>query len=175
MPGQVKTRLIPALGANGAMATHSQMVSDALALLQSLGELELHTDIATDAWPQFTGTRQVQTPGDLGRRMLAALSTGRVMIAGSDAPGVPLPHYRELIDAEADVSLGPTEDGGFYAICARRTHTEMFDGVEWSSGKELRQTIQACERCGLTVHLGSRWFDIDTPEDLERARAAGIL
>jgi glycosyltransferase A (GT-A) superfamily protein (DUF2064 family) len=108
--------------------------------------------------------------------MLEALqSAPHTMVVGSDAPAIPEGHLRMLLASTADVALGPTEDGGFYAIATRRTHSAMFTGVEWSSGLELRQTIRACEACGLTVELGPRWFDIDTPEDLERARAAGIV
>jgi glycosyltransferase A (GT-A) superfamily protein (DUF2064 family) len=152
------------------------MVSGALIRLARFGPVELHTDAATTAWPDFAGARRVQVQGDLGARMLAALSQGLpAMIAGSDAPGIPDAHLAALLGSPADVALGPTEDGGFYAIAARRTHADMFRDVEWSSGSELRQTIRACERCGLTVEIGPRWFDIDTPEDLERARAAGIL
>lgn len=176
VPGQVKTRLIPALGAEGAAELHRRMVSDALIRLGRFGPVELHTDAATSEWPDFSGARRVQAQGDLGARMLAALSQGLpAMIAGSDAPGVPDAHLAALLGSPADVALGPTEDGGFYAIAARRTHADMFRDVEWSSGSELRQTIRACERCGLAVEIGPRWFDIDTPQDLERARAAGIL
>jgi rSAM/selenodomain-associated transferase 1 len=174
--GRVKTRLIPLLGAEGAADLHRRLVRAALARLAAVGPVELHTDVATDAWPEFAGPRIVQAEGDLGARMLAALASGgHVLIVGSDAPGVPDGYLNALLASTADIALGPTEDGGFYAIAARRTHPEMFAGVAWSSGSELRQTIQACERCGLTVQIGPRWFDIDTPEDLERARAASIL
>lgn len=174
--GRVKTRLIPALGAEGAAQLHRRLVADALARLSRLGPVELHTDAETDAWPEFEGPRRLQAEGDLGARMLAALASGApAIIVGSDAPGIPDAHLAALLGSSADVALGPTEDGGFYAIAARRTHPEMFRGVEWSSGGELRQTIRACERCGLTVEIGPRWFDIDTPEDLERARLAGIV
>ena len=30
------------------------------------------------------------------------------------------------------VALGPAEDGGYYAICCRRTHPAMFAGVAWA-------------------------------------------
>jgi rSAM/selenodomain-associated transferase 1 len=174
--GRVKTRLIPVLGPEGAERLHRRMVSEALERLEAFGRIELQTDAVTDAWPEFKGPRHVQAPGDLGARMRAALETGLpAMIVGSDAPGIPGPHLQSLLHSSADVALGPTEDGGYYAIAARQTHPDMFHQVEWSSGKELRQTVRACELCGLTVEIGPRWFDIDTPEDLERARAAGIL
>lgn len=176
IPGRAKTRLIPALGAEGAAALHERMVADALPRLDGIGELELHTDEATAAWPAYEGIRKLQVPGDLGAKMLAVLSERpHTMIVGGDAPAIPRSYLEALRDSPADVAIGPTEDGGYYAISARRADPRMFEGVEWSSGRELRQTIAACERCGLSVFLGSWWFDIDTVEDLDRARTAGIL
>jgi rSAM/selenodomain-associated transferase 1 len=174
-PGRVKTRLIPALGAEGACAVHEWLVRDALARLAELGPLELHTDDATTAWPEFRGIRRVQVPGDLGARMLAAMEGRHAMIVGSDAPAIPAAHLRLLLTARSDVALGPADDGGYYAIACRRTHPEMFAGVEWSSGRECRQTADACHEAGLSVELGASWFDIDDEEDLRRAIRQGLV
>jgi glycosyltransferase A (GT-A) superfamily protein (DUF2064 family) len=51
----------------------------------------------------------------------------------------------------------------------------MFDGVEWSSGRELDQTAAACRACGLSVALGPVWWDVDTPQDLDRLAATSDL
>ena len=55
-----------------------------------------------------------------------------------------------LLTADADVALGPAEDGGFYAIAARRTDPRMFDGVVWSQPTTLGGCDEAIRRCGLT-------------------------
>jgi glycosyltransferase A (GT-A) superfamily protein (DUF2064 family) len=68
------------------------------------------------------------------------------------------------------VALGPCEDGGYYAISCRRTHPEMFRGVEWSSARALEQTEEAARRCGLSVERGLGWYDVDRIEDLRRLR-----
>jgi glycosyltransferase A (GT-A) superfamily protein (DUF2064 family) len=44
----------------------------------------------------------------------------------------------------------------------------MLNGVRWSSSNALHDTICAVERCGLSHALGPEWFDVDTPNDLER-------
>lgn len=176
IPGRVKTRLIPALGAAGACALHEALVGDALRRLADVARVELHTDAATAAWPEFGGTRRVQVPGgDLGARMLAALDGRHAMIVGSDAPAIPAAHLHGLLAAVSDVALGPTEDGGYYAIACRRTHPAMFANVEWSSGRERLQTIDACRRAGLSVDEGAPWFDIDEPADLDRAVREGLI
>ena len=54
--------------------------------------------------------------------MIHALQVGldsgyeRVMIIGSDAPTLPAAHVSALLAADADITFGPAEDGGFYAI-----------------------------------------------------------
>jgi hypothetical protein len=178
-PGKVKTRLIPALGPDGAMELHVRLVADALDRLAAHGDLELHTDQPTAAWPSFTGPRRTQVPGSLGSKMFAALDGAlrtrrNVLLAGSDAPRIPSGHLHHLLDSPADVALGPTEDGGFYAISCRRVHPLMFEGVHWSSGKELLETVRACQALGMSTEVGRLWFDIDHPKDLERARDLGI-
>lgn len=173
--GRVKTRLIPALGAERAAALHSWLAGDALRRYREIAEVELWTDSPCDAWPDFTGPRRLQPAGDLGARMRTALDGRHAMIVGSDAPGVPLPHLERLIESEADVAIGPSNDGGYYAIAARRIEAAMFAGVEWSSGRELAQTVAACRAAGLSVSIGDEWFDIDTQDDLTRAVAEGLV
>ena len=182
--GRVKTRLQPRLSPRQAAELHTSFVRDMLEMLEAFStqaDLQLHTDVSTDAWNDAAVTLFRQVEGDLGRRMLHALETGlaagrpRVMIVGGDSPTLPPSHLQGLIDHPADVALGPAEDGGFYAICCRKTHPEMFAGVQWSGPLALRQTIRAAEARGLTVAVGETWFDIDSPSDLERlARAPSI-
>src|SRR5262249_43849833 len=97
-----------------------------------------------------------------------ALAAGRpfVLIVGSDSPTLPAEFMTELSRLDADVVLGPTRDGGFYAIGCRKIHPEMFAGVTWSSTFTLTQTIEAARWCGLSVSQGLEWFDIDEPDDL---------
>ena len=99
----------------------------------------------------------------------------RAIIVGTDAPTLPLAYLEQLLASEADVALGPTDDGGYYAISCRTTNPAMFDHVTWSGPLTLEQTVRAVERTGLSVELGSRWFDVDEPADLERLAASPDL
>ena len=179
IPESVKTRLIPGIGAELAAALHRAFVSDTLRVLQTLTpecDIELHTDVPTDAWPECA-SRKLQCPGDLGRKMLAALEgalcEGRpiAMIAGSDSPTLPAEYLAEMLDSPADVCLGPCTDGGYYAIACRRTHPAMFRDVTWSSAQTRSETVAAIERAGLSVALGREWYDVDCAEDLDRLLA----
>ncbi|MBL8293659.1 MAG: TIGR04282 family arsenosugar biosynthesis glycosyltransferase [Bryobacterales bacterium] len=169
--GQVKTRLAAAVGDECAAGLHRAFVADVLATALTLGEpVELHTDRPTEEWTEFGVTRRLQVAGDLGTRMLHVLRTAApAMIIGSDIPSVPASHLRQLLNAAADLALGPTRDGGYWAIRARRAPGEtLFRDVAWSSGREFSQTVTNAREDGLKVEIGPEWFDVDTVEDLRR-------
>jgi hypothetical protein len=172
--GRVKTRL--GLEPASALRLHRAFVRDALRTFGALEnvDMELSTDEICDDWAEWPGARSVQCSGDLGRRMLGALAhalgAGRpnAMVLGSDSPGLPRSHVLQLLESRGDVAIGPAEDGGYYAIACRRVHPEMFSGVRWSCESSLKDTVRAIEACGLSVEIGSKWFDVDTPADLAR-------
>lgn len=183
VPGRVKTRLLPVLSADEAAALHTTFVADMIERLQQVPgtHFELHTDIPSDAWAEFSVTRKLQIPGDLGLKMLHSLASAfasgydRAIIVGSDSPNLPVDHVQRLMTSGADIALGPTEDGGYYAISAKRTHSAMFEGVAWSTPATLSGTERALANCGLTMELGEIWFDVDEPADLQRLQACTDL
>ena len=177
IPGRVKTRLQPVWTPAQAAELHRAFVDDLLDTLVTLQPpvtVELHTDIPTDAWGRPGVSRHLQGAGDLGARMLRALTHSLesgacpTMIVGGDAPSLPASHVQELLAIDADVVLGPSEDGGYYAICCRRTHSAMFEAVEWSSPRALDDTARGARKAGLSVAFGPTWFDIDSANDLAR-------
>jgi uncharacterized protein len=183
IPGRVKTRLQPFLAAAEAASLYTAFVSDMLDRLRSIAgvELELHTNIPTDAWSTAGVTTRLQVDGDLELKMFHALDGAllaghpRAMIVGSDAPTLPVSHMEALLAAKADVALGPSTDGGYYAVSSRVAHRDMFKDVPWSSALTLDRTVAALGRCGFSVELGPEWFDVDEPEDLDRLAASPNL
>ena len=174
VPGQVKTRLCPPLTMEQAANLHRNFVAETIRKTAAIAPVELHTDIATDAWHEFIVARKLQCGGSLGARMFAAFSASCLpaMILGCDAPHLPESHIETLMKSEADVALGPAEDGGYWGIRCRRIHPQMFDGVEWSTSRACEQTVKASQACGLSVELGPLWWDVDTPADLARLRSS---
>jgi len=176
VPGSAKTRLAPALTPKAAAELYRAFVDEMIDRFRAFKDtdFELHTDTRNDAWDDSGVTRKLQISGDLGLRMIHALDDGlnrgyeKTIILGSDSPTLPSGHVRTLLTLETDVALGPAEDGGFYAIAARRTDPRMFDGVEWSQPTTMAAAITAIRRCGLTVEVGDLWFDVDSPGDLYR-------
>ncbi len=183
IPGRVKTRLQPFLAPADAASLYTAFVSDMLERLHSIAgvELELHTNIPTDAWSTTGVTTRLQAEGDLELKMFHALNRAllaghpRALIVGSDAPTLPVAHIEALLASKADVALGPSTDGGYYAVSSRVADPDMFKDVPWSSPLTLDHTVAALGRCGFSVELGPEWFDVDEPEDLDRLAASPNL
>lgn len=186
-PGRVKTRLAVSLGDEGALAAHIELTCAVLGNLVATGKpLTFWWDRAEPDDRRFArpildrladaGVGQVsQTGSDLGERMSRALATGlasasRAVIVGSDCPSVD-PDYIEQAFAsllEADVVLGPSDDGGFVLIGSRRDLGGCLQGINWGTDLALSQTVEALRRRQLTVvELAPRW-DVDEPEDWTR-------
>lgn len=185
--GAVKTRLQPYLTAQEACAVHETLLlGTARQLIESrLGEVELWLDRPGEH-PTINAAEALgcsgplmQVVGDLGRRMYAALAHGlaraeRVVLVGSDCPELDPDYLRSAFEAlkQADIVLGPAEDGGFVLIGARRLAPSMFDGVVWGAAETLSTTRTQLEQVGLHSVLLERRYDIDRPEDYERWQAA---
>jgi rSAM/selenodomain-associated transferase 1 len=184
--GKVKTRLIPALGEQGALAAHCELTQAVLDnLLATALPLQFWWDChrtppaeAADVMKKLQGQgvqQRFQSDGNLGDRMAAALcgalrSHKYAIIVGSDCPSVDAAHV--LLAAEklihVDVVLGPSEDGGYVLIGARKVVSGMLDGIHWGSEHVLRQTREKLESAGLSVGLLPMRWDVDEAEDWQR-------
>ncbi len=180
--GGVKTRLMSDYSAQEAADLHADM---ATTVIQRAKRLFDKVTIAADD-PEHTffsgfGLPLVeQGSGDLGERMQRQLarvfseSANGVVIIGADSPHM---EDERLLEAaallcECDVVIGPVEDGG-YDLIAMRAPFSLFDDVAWSTPHVLAQTVSNTEQLGLAVKLLETGFDVDFPEDVERARTAG--
>jgi hypothetical protein len=123
------------------------------------------------------GFRLVPQKGeDLGQRLANALGHHldlgyrRVVIMNSDGPTLPLACLEEAFSGleDADITLGPSYDGGYYLIGMQRLHTELFQGISWSTELVLAQTLDKCRESGLRVHCLPKWYDVDVGADLDR-------
>jgi rSAM/selenodomain-associated transferase 1 len=192
VPGQVKTRLIPVVGAQGAAKLYQDWV---IQFCSRLTHFEAATpEIAYQAHPLFSTPDWVlpknpfpffaQQGNTLGKKLLHAFDYGfnnnanKMVIVGSDSPDLPLQYIREAYEKleTEDLVLGPTLDGGYYLIGLRRPPSiELFKNVKWSTPSVLEETQKNAEALGYKIHLLPPYFDIDTPEDLEQfsARPSG--
>lgn len=122
-----------------------------------------------------------QLGDDLGERLegvvarASAHDLGPLLVVGADSPTLP-PSFlaaalEGLAGGRADVALGPTDDGGYYAVGLREPTPGIFDSVEWSTPRAYAQTARNAGRAGLRLLELPRWYDVDTPADLLRLRA----
>lgn len=190
VPGVAKTRLIPALGAEGAARLHAALLERTVrtAVESRLAPVELwcapdrdHPAFAALAarWPVAL---RDQPEGDLGARMHAALAAalGRASFAvlvGSDCPALTAGDLADActtLTGGADAVVVPAEDGGYALLGTRRAEPGLFDGIAWGESRVL-----AMQRDRLRA-LGWRWdelrtlWDVDRPADLARLGSLGI-
>ena len=96
----------------------------------------------------------------------------RVVLIGGDIPTLPFFHLQEafsrLTDPRTDVVLGPSEDGGYYLIGARKLHPCLFEDIAWSTATVLVETLAQARRHGLNVAQVPVWYDVDSEVDLAR-------
>jgi hypothetical protein len=179
LAGAVKTRLQPQLTPEQSASLHAALVADVWKRLGDLAGADrwLYSDGPDARLAKLAqGRVRRQSDGGLGIRMLrcfeqlAAEGNRRMLIVGADSPTLPLAYLRmgfELL-TQVDAVLGPTEDGGYYAVGCRGPHPGMFAGVEWSTDRTFEQTEAAFDRAGLSMARLPVWYDIDRYEDLQR-------
>jgi len=188
VPGHTKTRLIPALGAEGAAALHRALLRHALeaASAAAPGRLELwgagddpQGELA--ALAARTGASLHRQPGgELGTRMRTALDAavarhGSALVIGSDCPWLDADALHEAQAAleRHDAVLGPADDGGYVLLGMRRVDAALFDDIPWGTGHVLALTRARLASLGWSWHELPSRSDVDRPSDLAALRALG--
>lgn len=188
VPGTVKTRLIPALGAEGAAALAREMLEHTIraALLAKVGPIELCGSPAPDdpAWHElclpFTLEHTAQGDGDLGQRMARAtqrvLGSGQgALLIGTDCAEMSAPMLRAAarsLDSH-DAVLHPTADGGYALLGLRRFAPSLFEDIPWSTPEVARLTRLRIAKLGWRLDLGRQVHDIDEARDLVHWKYSG--
>jgi uncharacterized protein len=179
IPGEAKTRLIPALGAAGAAQLQRRMTQGTIATAQQTPHpIQIQfcggTIEELRSWLGNEFTYEAQSTGDLGDRMAHAFDQGfaaghdRVVIIGTDCPGIDRTILDQAFTAltSHDLVLGPAADGGYYLIGLRRAIPELFQSIAWSTATVRTKTLEIAMALNLTYDLLPELSDIDRPEDL---------
>lgn len=186
IPGQVKTRLIPALGESGATKFYERMARDVIDRMLDSELCDISIDCMPDSRHEFfvniLSQRCVelnkQIGNNLGERMAHAMQEAlkqyrNAIIIGTDAPCLTPAYIENAIDAlksGADVVLGPAEDGGYVLIAMSHLHEQLFNNIDWSTARVLQQTLETARQLNLSVHQLPVLWDVDTADDLDRVR-----
>ncbi len=186
IPGAAKTRLIPALGAEGAARLQRWMLQRtvAMALVADVGPVSLWC-AGDPAHRDFRVCRSFgsvelhpQPEGDLGARMLAAVAASPApagtLVIGTDCPALGAAHLRAAARAlgDHDAVVIPAEDGGYVLIGMRAPAPEVFAGVDWGSARVMAQTRQRLAALGWRWSEADPLWDVDLPRDLDRLYAS---
>lgn len=173
-PGQAKTRLIPALGADGAASLHRMLTERTVTAVRRSGlALEIRsTGAPVAAFAEWLGDDSVvdQGDGDLGDRLARAGAPYPTLFIGADAPDLTPALLRDAAQAlvHAPAVIGPAEDGGYWLLGLAQGVEDVFAGIDWSTDAVCAQTRARLAAAGIDPVLLPVLADCDRPEDLTR-------
>lgn len=173
-PGAAKTRLIPALGADGAAALHRRLTERTLVAVRASG-LPFEVRV-TGARPEAIGAWLGDAPAvdqgasDLGDRLRRAGPPYPTLFIGADAPDLAPDHLcaAALALAGAEVVIGPAEDGGYWLLGLARARDTLFADMPWGTERVYSETLARLATAGVVPAILPTLADLDRPEDLAR-------
>jgi rSAM/selenodomain-associated transferase 1 len=190
--GQVKTRLIPALGAQQACDLY-QVCLDYTVRQRCTAEIAPVTLCVTPSiehqkFKQYAkdyGVLLQQQQGhDLGARMayacrVALAQSDAVLLTGADAPALSNAMLEQALQQlyakqPTDIVMAPAEDGGYVLLGLRQYVAALFEDMPWGTAQVARLTRERCQAMQLTMHELTMCWDLDQPEDVERLVAGGL-
>jgi len=179
LPGLAKTRLVPALGEQGAAQLAERMLRHTLteAAAADLGSLELCVtpDAAHPCWSDISsGVRlSEQGDGDLGRRMARAArralaESDRVLLIGTDCPSLTRDRIKAAARAlqHSESVMIPALDGGYVLLGLTAFNPSLFRDIPWSTDQVAHLTRRRVRALGWRLHELEALHDIDEPGDL---------
>lgn len=184
-PGAVKTRLTPSLPPQVVTAFYRCLLDDSLTLARSLGALEIAImcpEADVDALTLLAGPG-VCVVAQRGEGLAAGLTSvfahfaegnqKRIIAFNSDSPHLPSAILEEAFEVLAthDIVVGPTYDGGYYLVGAKRSYPALFTDDGMGTGSALEQLLGRTRVLELSVSCVDPFYDIDVAEDLIRLAA----
>jgi len=184
-PGRVKTRLTSVYTPEAAAQLYEAMLRDALEQYARLGvAVRLHfpqpAGTVPSAYVDERWSLHEQRGAGLGPRMLHAVLDAfaagfrRVLLIGTDHPTLPSAFIEQglgLLSQAKHIVIGPSEDGGYYALGMNEAYPQLFAGMEYSHADVFAQTLERALATPAEVAVLPSWYDVDTPDEVERLKA----
>jgi len=184
--GKVKSRLAAVIGDDSAVSLYKNLVEKMLSTLKK-GTFSLYICFfpksAQKPIKNWLGRKYGYMPQhgkDLGERMRKGFTDGfamgyqRVVLIGSDIPGLPINYIEEAFKSlkKMDAVIGPAFDGGYYLIGFNQStfSPQVFKGIAWGTKNVFAETIEKLKRLRRAVHTLPYQRDIDTAEDLKHLK-----
>lgn len=186
VPGLVKTRLIPALGVEGAALAHAVLLThvakEALTWCSTpetnrLFRLWSTPDCSSPLLQGLALPDQLreQPSGGLGARLdwivQAGLAEAKgVFLLGGDAVSLDIKtlDWAESVLKDHDAVLIPAEDGGYVLLGVRCCAPELFGAIPWGTAQVAAATRTVLQTLGWSWQEVSGHWDVDSPADWER-------
>lgn len=181
--GKTKTRLCPALTPQQAADLSEALLLDTITLVSQLPGIDLALAITPPSSKVYfagitpTGTCLLPVEGEnIGACLVQAFETllgmgyRKALAINADSPSLPAQFILQAVDLldQADLVLGPGEDGGYYLVGMSRLQPGIFAEIAWSTDRVLVQTLERSRQLGLSTALTPPWYDIDTVAELQR-------
>jgi uncharacterized protein len=187
--GFSKTRLSPPLSQEEAASISRCFLKDTTAAIDALSHKDpfvagvaIYTPVGSEADFAELLPRSfkiiAQREGGFGTRLLGAtedlFSAGfsAVCLLDSDSPTLPFHYLRDLStflkEAKDRMVIGPSLDGGYYALGLRRAHPRIFEDVTWSTDRVYGETIKRAKEINLPAITLPAWYDVDDRLSLNR-------
>ena len=192
--GSVKTRLIPAYGAEGAKDIYVQLAKRTIATVRTTcaahaasASLWVADDLMHETvqqWSQeFSFPTHQQIGTDLGERMLHCLQAmsenhQRILLIGTDCPAFTHEHLlraANALTASCSWVFTPADDGGYVLVGSNAARSEPFANIDWSTSEVMAQTRTALAKANLSWAETDALWDVDTADDVLRAERNSFL
>ncbi len=179
--GQVKTRLIPALGQAGACQLYTQLLDCTLNTIihSALADIIVYITPESDkkyflALPQANSFSVCYQYGhDLGARMHNALAFvlkaySKAILIGTDCPFLSSKDLKKAFRTldHYNMVFSPAYDGGYVLVGAKQTHSDLFAHIDWGTKQVMKQTRTRLKEHDVLWHELEKQHDIDVAEDL---------
>ena len=187
--GFSKTRLCPPLLPEEAADISRCFLKDTSATIEALSQedpsvvgVAVYTPVGTeDELKQLlpSGFKMIpQREAEFGARLLSAIQDllsvgfGAVCLIDSDSPTLPLFYLQALAaslkDGNDRVVIGPSTDGGYYAIGMRQAYARLFEDITWNRDRVYEQTVERAKEIALPAVTLPAWYDVDDKFSLKR-------
>ncbi len=179
--GQVKTRLIPALGDEGACQLYTQLLDHTLNTVIASVLADIIICITPESHQQYflqmhqaqSFSVSVQYGNDLGARMHHALASAlshysKAILIGTDCPFLSSKDLYKAMSAlnDYDMVFSPAYDGGYVLVGAKKTDEALFLNIDWGSSEVMEQTRIRLQEYSILWYELEKQHDIDIAEDL---------
>ena len=183
--GQVKTRLIPAIGKHKATEIYTYLLKRTIDIAEQLPAVEKYLFVSDGEGSRFPDqffdqfsnwSVMPQRGNDIGHRQQNALEetvvagVATVLIGADimDCTSADLNNAFQVLEQGFDSVIGPSVDGGYWLVGSGGKSLPIFSDITWSSARVFSQTRARLQRYGLSYHCITERRDLDEISDLKR-------